>query len=227
MEMLLAHDTFVTLCRSGFQRIDLSSRRFASNLRRMLKTFGKTLVGESENYGTRLAAQLILSCSLRMTTLLRVRYDASYERVGSELTGANSRSMTEAERRTRINKTIQRLVPVVASDARQPLETPEDDESDSEDELDTTLIEEVARVSSLTEIEQFIKPSRAFQGLMDSLASFLRPPRPSEVVVSDATSNEGVSGTGQLPAPMDPFDPSASPRYAWTDDSIPVMGVER
>lgn len=84
VEIMLSRNGFVDLCQRGFQREDLEPDRFANNLRRLLKTFGKKLQSEGQSHIARRTAQLIVRGSRRMATLIRVRHDSSYD-IGPEL----------------------------------------------------------------------------------------------------------------------------------------------
>ncbi|KIW87235.1 uncharacterized protein Z519_12138 [Cladophialophora bantiana CBS 173.52] len=188
VEILLSKDAFADLCQSGFHSKDLEPARFADNLRRMLKTFGRALLIEAQSYSARLIALLILEGSRRMAALIRVRYDRSYEFVGSELIDSNVASMTVTERRSRIDNFIQQLNSADTETAKQSRDTTERN-SDSEDDSDTILDEEAATVSSLDEIENFIPSSQAFKGLLETLTSFLKRPKFQDVSPSMAVLN--------------------------------------
>ena len=207
VEILLTQDAFADLCRRGFHREDLEPARFANNLRRMLKTFGRTLLSEGQSYSARLTAQLILGGSRHMAALIRVRYDPNYERTGSKLIDSNLDSMTETERRSRIEKFIQQLNSANTEGAKQSLITIEDN-SDSEDDPDTALHEEPTGVSSLDEIENFIPSSQAFEGLLDSLKSFLKLSKFQDVPPSLAVLNHvQPQSIAQVPLQTDSNEP--------------------
>lgn len=202
VEILLTQDGFADLCRRGFHRKDLEPDRFANNLRRMLKIFGRTLLSEGQSHSAQLTAQLILGGSRRMAALIRVRYDPSYERIGSKLINSNLDSMTETERRSRIEKFIQQLNPANSEGAKQYLGTIEN-KSDSEDGLDIALHEIPTGRSSLDEIGRFIPCSQAFEDLLDSLQSFLKLPRSQDGPPSVALLNL----VQPVPQQVDPNEP--------------------
>ena len=178
VELLLTQDSFANLCQRGFHRKDLEPARFANNLRRMLKTFGKTLLSEGQSYSAQLTAQLILGDSRRMAALIRARYDPSYERISSKLISSNLDSMPETERQSRIENFVQQLDSATVID----------DNSDSGDDPDTDLNEEPTGSFSVDE-SNFIPSSRAFQDLLESLKSFLKLSRLQDVSPSVATLN--------------------------------------
>jgi Heterokaryon incompatibility protein (HET) len=207
VEILLTQDSFADLCRRGFHRKDLEPARFANNLRRMLKNFGRTLLSEGQSYSARLTAQLILGGSRRMAALIRVRHDPSYERVGSKLIDSNLDSMTETERRSRIDKFIQQLNSADTEGAKQSLDTIENN-SDLEDDPDTVLHEEAVGVSSLDEIENFILSNQAFEGLLETLTSFLKLSKFQDVSPSVAVlTHVQPQSMAQVPLQIDSNEP--------------------
>lgn len=179
VEILLAQDAFVDLCQRGFHREDLEPARFTNSLRRMLRTFGRTLLSEGQSYATQLAAQLILDDSRHMAALIRARYDPSYERIGSKLIHSGLDSMTESERRSRIESFIQQLTSANTEATKESVDAVQDN-NDADNDAYTALHEESTGISSLDEIENFIPSSQAFGDLLDSLNSFLKLPRPQD-----------------------------------------------
>ena len=182
VEILLTQDTFANLCTKGFQREDLEPLRFTRNLRRLLKTFGGALLSESQSYSVRLTSELILRGSRRMAALIQSRYDSNHDSAGSKLSNFNSQSMTESEKRARIEHLLYSAEVDHVGQQSDAIEN-----SGSEDEAETDLHEEAASVSSLDEIEAFVLSSKAFDDLVESLASFLKLPK-----ITDAPSPPAV-----------------------------------
>jgi hypothetical protein len=98
VEIILIQVAFADLCQRGLHREDMTPERFANNLRRLLKNFGKTLLSEWQSYSARLAAQLILRDFRRMAALIRLRYDPSYKQIGSNPIDSDLYSISETER---------------------------------------------------------------------------------------------------------------------------------
>jgi hypothetical protein len=226
VEIMLTQDGFADLCRRGFHRGDLEPARFANNLRRMLKAFGKKLLDEGQSHNAYLMAKLILSHSRRFAAMIREHYDPTYERVSFQLINHNLSSMTEIERKTRIEDFTNSLQPGLADTegTKENLDTV-DDSSGSEDDPDTTLNEEPAVPSSLDEIEKFLLTSQAFKELVDSLESFLKISRDEEALPSLAVPYEvQVQSTVRAPTQTDSNKPSVIPEEFSEEKGPAVVG---
>lgn len=173
VEILLDDIDFAKLCQNGFNHLNMEPDKFANKLRRMLKIFGKSLSSEGQFNGTQLTAQLIVNGSRRMAALIRVRCDQNYEQAESNLISSKLTAMTKNERRIKIEELLQKTDSFNEEDVHQHVES-NNDNSESDDELESTLDEKSTKLVPLEEIENLILSSQAFKALLHSLESNLK-----------------------------------------------------
>ena len=199
VEILLSQATFSDLCQRGFHHKQPEPARFAHNLPRMLKIFGRQLLREAQSYSARHTALLIRRDYPRIAAQIRIRYDPSYECIESELTNSSSDSMTETGRRSRNIK----LMPKLHS---------ADTDSDPGNYQATAPRGKAAKLFSLDEMGHFITSGQAFEALLKRVQFYV-----------ESSKSHTVEPSMTVPGPTELHALSHTPIQPRSDEPASIL----